>query len=232
MNNHERMNVLLKNMDKALARIRCDLDYVQEQHRKGCVLLNDIVYGQEGDDPVPSNRRLEFDKIEVEKVTDNDHYDLRALQRTVRRLAEVVNFLMQIPPKDNFDRLQKRCDELMRSGRELQLALNKIDEAIMDSKIVAEDIKMVGGPVAPYCVDYDEDAVVKRVQDYVEKVNTRNQKPNPPRDHAEDHKTMDVTVTLTWEEASSMVNYINVEKSGPGYERAFKKIKQAMENRK
>lgn len=74
--------------------------------------------------------------------------------------------------------------------------------------------------------------VIDEVNDLRKCVNTMLQHFNPPRDHAEDHKTMDVTVTLTWEEASSIVHYVNLEESGPGYERAFKKIKQAMENRK
>ena len=50
----------------------------------------------------------------------------------------------------------------------LQHALEAIDCAIMPVDQREADTKTVGGPVSPYCVDYDEQGVVRRVQAFVE----------------------------------------------------------------
>ena len=49
----------------------------------------------------------------------------------------------------------------------LQHALEAIDCAIMPADQREADTETVGGPVSPYCVDYDEQGVVQRVKAFV-----------------------------------------------------------------
>ena len=63
--------------------------------------------------------------------------------------------------------LYREIVRLRKAGTKLEQALDKIDEAIMDPEKIAEDTRLVGGPVSWYCVDYDEDAVVDRVRKFV-----------------------------------------------------------------
>lgn len=62
------------------------------------------------------------------------------------------------------DRLAAENERYRKVCMELQGAIDKIDEAMMDPKVVVEHTKDVGGPVSNYCVDYDHDAVVARVK--------------------------------------------------------------------
>lgn len=63
--------------------------------------------------------------------------------------------------------LEHQLADIREVGAKLQSALDQIDTLCMTPEEVARDIEAVGGPVSFYCVDYDEDRVVRRVGELI-----------------------------------------------------------------